>query len=36
MSWNDWVRNVEVEPSLYAADFTRLREQIEVGRNSPV
>jgi len=30
MGWNDWVRNVEVEPSLYAADFARLGEQIDV------
>jgi ribulose-phosphate 3-epimerase len=30
MSWPEWVRTVEVEPSLYAADFTRLGEQIEV------
>ena len=30
MSWDDWVRTVEVEPSLYAADFSRLGEQIEV------
>ena len=29
MGWNDWVRDVEVEPSLYAADFSRLGEQIE-------
>jgi ribulose-phosphate 3-epimerase len=29
MGWNDWVRTVEVEPSLYAADFSRLGEQIE-------
>ncbi len=29
MSWEDWVRGAEVEPSLYAADFTRLGEQIE-------
>jgi ribulose-phosphate 3-epimerase len=29
MSWRDWIRTVEVEPSLYAADFTRLGEQIE-------
>jgi ribulose-phosphate 3-epimerase len=29
MSWKDWVRDVEVEPSLYAADFSRLGEQIE-------
>jgi len=30
MSWNDWIRTVEVEPSLYAADFLRLGEQIDV------
>src|SRR5881409_1083927 len=30
MSWNDWVRTVEVEPSLYAADFAHLGEQIDV------
>ena len=30
MSWNDWIRTVEVEPSLYAADFSRLGEQIEI------
>ena len=30
MGWDDWVRDVEVEPSLYAADFSRLGEQIEV------
>jgi ribulose-phosphate 3-epimerase len=29
MSWNDWVRGAEIEPSLYAADFSRLGEQIE-------
>ena len=29
MTWSDWVRNAEVEPSLYAADFARLGEQIE-------
>lgn len=29
MSWSEWVRTAEVEPSLYAADFTRLGEQIE-------
>jgi len=27
--WRDWIRTVEVEPSLYAADFARLGEQIE-------
>jgi ribulose-phosphate 3-epimerase len=30
MSWREWVRTVEVEPSLYAADFARLGEQIEL------
>jgi ribulose-phosphate 3-epimerase len=30
MGWNEWIRTVEVEPSLYAADFARLGEQIEV------
>jgi ribulose-phosphate 3-epimerase len=30
MSWDDWVRGGEVEPSLYAADFSRLGEQIEI------
>ena len=30
MGWNDWIRTVEVEPSLYAADFSRLGDQIEV------
>ena len=29
MGWDEWIRTVEVEPSLYAADFTRLGEQIE-------
>jgi ribulose-phosphate 3-epimerase len=29
VSWDEWTRGVEVEPSLYAADFTRLGEQIE-------
>ena len=30
MGWNDWVRDVEVEPSLYAADFARLGAQVDV------
>jgi ribulose-phosphate 3-epimerase len=30
MSWRQWARTIEVEPSLYAADFARLGEQIEV------
>jgi ribulose-phosphate 3-epimerase len=29
MTWDSWTRTVEVEPSLYAADFARLGEQIE-------
>jgi ribulose-phosphate 3-epimerase len=29
MAWGDWIRTVEVEPSLYAADFNRLGEQID-------
>ena len=29
MGWKDWIRTVEVEPSLYAADFSRLGQQIE-------
>src|SRR6266516_5985701 len=30
MPWNDWIRTVEIEPSLYAADFAHLGEQIDV------
>jgi ribulose-phosphate 3-epimerase len=29
MGWNDWVRGTEIEPSIYAADFARLGEQLE-------
>jgi ribulose-phosphate 3-epimerase len=28
--WNEWIRTVEVEPSLYGADFAHLGDQIEV------
>jgi ribulose-phosphate 3-epimerase len=28
--WSNWIRTVEIEPSLYAADFARLGDQIEV------
>jgi ribulose-phosphate 3-epimerase len=28
MGWSEWAREVEVEPSLYAADFSRLGEQL--------
>jgi len=30
MGWNDWIRTAEIEPSLYAADFAHLGEQIDV------
>ena len=30
MPWDNWIRTVEIEPSLYAADFSRLGEQIEI------
>ena len=30
MAWRDWIRTVEIEPSLYAADFAHLGEQVEV------
>ena len=30
MSWAQWIRDVEVEPSLYAADFAHLGEQIDM------
>lgn len=30
MAWRDWIRTVEIEPSLYAADFANLGEQIDV------
>jgi ribulose-phosphate 3-epimerase len=29
MGWNDWIRTVEIEPSLYAADFAHLGDHIE-------
>jgi ribulose-phosphate 3-epimerase len=29
VGWSDWVRGVEVEPSLYAADFARLGEEVD-------
>jgi ribulose-phosphate 3-epimerase len=29
VSWPDWVRTVEIEPSLYAADFANLGAQID-------
>jgi ribulose-phosphate 3-epimerase len=30
VAWPEWVRGVEVEPSIYAADFARLGEQLDV------
>ena len=30
MAWQDWIRTVEIEPSLYAADFADLGEQAEI------
>jgi len=29
VGWRDWVRTVEIEPSLYAADFAHLGEQVQ-------
>jgi ribulose-phosphate 3-epimerase len=29
VGWAEWTRHVEIEPSLYAADFTRLGENVE-------
>ena len=29
MAWQDWIRTIEVEPSLYGADFAQLGAQIE-------
>jgi len=30
VSWQEWIRTVEIEPSLYAADFSNLGEQAEI------
>lgn len=30
MPWRDWIRTVEIEPSIYAADFSRLGDQLEI------
>jgi ribulose-phosphate 3-epimerase len=30
MAWQDWIRTVEIEPSLYAADFANLGEQVDI------
>ena len=29
MAWSEWARTIEVEPSIYAADFSRLGQQLE-------
>ncbi len=34
MAWRDWVRTVEIEPSLYAADFAQLGEQVQYLLNA--
>ena len=34
MAWRDWVRTVEIEPSLYAADFAHLGDQVQHLLNS--
>jgi ribulose-phosphate 3-epimerase len=30
MAWREWIRTVEIEPSLYAADLAHLGEQVDV------
>jgi ribulose-phosphate 3-epimerase len=30
VAWQEWIRTVEIEPSIYAADFANLGEQIEI------
>lgn len=30
MPWREWIRTVEVEPSIYAADFGHLADQLDV------
>jgi ribulose-phosphate 3-epimerase len=34
VAWRDWVRTVEIEPSLYAANFAELGEQITALLNA--
>jgi ribulose-phosphate 3-epimerase len=34
MPWREWLRTVEVEPSLYAADFARLGKQVRFLLNA--
>ena len=30
MAWQDWIRTFEIEPSLYAADFAHLGDQLDL------
>jgi ribulose-phosphate 3-epimerase len=30
LAWRDWIRTVEIEPSLYAANFAILGEQVDI------
>ena len=30
MAWDEWIRTVEIEPSIYAADFANLGEQLGI------
>ena len=34
MGWSDWIRTVEIEPSIYAADFANLGEQLTTLLNA--
>ena len=34
MSWGEWADAVEIEPSIYASDFSRLGEQLELLRRA--
>ncbi len=34
MAWRDWIRTVEIEPSVYAADFARLGDQLRYLLNA--
>jgi ribulose-phosphate 3-epimerase len=36
MGWADWVRGIEVEPSIYAADFAQLAQQLEATLDAGV
>jgi ribulose-phosphate 3-epimerase len=36
MGWADWVRGIEVEPSIYAADFAQLAKELETTLDAGV